>query len=51
MVEVENNSRNTTNKWDTVQQSRMFMLRNGDCSSVWDLLSLINDASVVVQKC
>lgn len=51
MVEVENSSRNTTNKWDTVQQSRLFMFRNGDCSFVWDLLSLINDASAMVQEC
>jgi len=45
MVGVENNSRNTTNKWDTDQQSRLFMLRNGD------LLSVINDASAMVQDC
>ena len=34
MVKVENNSRNTTNKLDMVKQSRLFMFRNGDCSSV-----------------
>jgi hypothetical protein len=51
MVEMDNNSRNTTNKMDTIKQNRLFMLRNGDCSSVWDLLSLINDAGVTAQEC
>jgi len=51
MVEVENSNRNTTNKWDTVQQNRLFMFRNGDCSSAWDLLSLLNDANAMVQEC
>lgn len=51
MVKVENDSRYTTNKLDTVKQSTLFMLRNDDCSSVWDLLSLIHDASVMVQEC